>query len=110
MGVHVGGLAMRYLKYFGLLGLFVILAGTAANAQVRFGVGIGVGPGYVSPPAYVGSPPDCRYGYYGPEYFDGGVFIGVGPWFHGFYRGYGPGYRYFGRDYGRGFRDFRGER
>ena len=38
---------MRYLKYFGLLGLFVILAGTAANAQVRVGVGIGVGPGYV---------------------------------------------------------------
>src|ERR1700676_1753811 len=119
MGVHVGGLAMRYLKYFGLLGLFVILAGTAANAQVRFGVGIGVGPGYVPPPAYVGPPPDCRYGYYGyypyacapygyygPEYFDGGVFIDVGPWFHGFYRGYGPGYRYFGR----GFRDFRGER
>src|SRR5580704_11154622 len=125
---------MRYLKYFGLLGLFVILAGTAANAQVRFGVGIGVGPGYVPPPAYVGPPPDCRYGYYGyypyacapygfyaPEYFDGGVFIGAGPWFHGFYRGYGPGYRYFGRDDDRfrdhdrfrerdGFRDFHGER
>ena len=22
-------------------------------------------------------------GYYGPEWFNGGVFIGVGPWFHG---------------------------
>src|SRR6202162_3470493 len=24
-----------------------------------------------------------RTGYYGPEWFTGGVFIGVGPWFHG---------------------------
>jgi hypothetical protein len=23
------------------------------------------------------------YGYYGPEWFTGGVFIGAGPWFHG---------------------------
>ena len=23
------------------------------------------------------------YGYYGPEWFVGGVFIGAGPWFHG---------------------------
>jgi len=23
------------------------------------------------------------YGYYGPEWFTGGVLIGVGPWFHG---------------------------
>jgi hypothetical protein len=23
------------------------------------------------------------YGYYGPEWFSGGVFIGAGPWFHG---------------------------
>jgi len=101
---------MRYLKYASLLGLFVILAGSAAHAQVRFGVGIGVGPGYVPPPAYVGPAPNCAYGYYGyypyacapygyygPEYFNSGVFIGAGPWFHGFYRGpYRPGYRYFG--------------
>src|SRR4029077_16880485 len=101
---------MRYLKYVGLLGLFVLLAGVAApaaHAQVRFGVGIGVGPGYVGPP------PGCAYGYYGyypyacaphgyygPDYFVNGVFIGAGPWFRGFRGGYyGPGYRYFGRDY-----------
>jgi hypothetical protein len=123
---------MRYLKYVGLFGLFVLLAGVAApsaHAQVRFGVGIGVGPAYVPAPGYVG-PPDCRYGYYGyypyacapygyygPDYFVGGVFIGAGPWFHGFRGGYyGPGYRYYGRDYdrgfrgGEGFRDFRGGR
>ena len=44
----------------------------------------------------VGVAPDCPYGYYdvapygcapagyyGPEWFSGGVFIGAGPWFHG---------------------------
>jgi hypothetical protein len=44
----------------------------------------------------VGAEPQCPYGYYdyapygcspsgyyGPQYFNGGVFIGVGPWFHG---------------------------
>lgn len=124
---------MRYLKYVGLLGLFVLLAGVAApsaHAQVRFGVGIGVGPAYVPAPGYAVAPPDCPYGYYGyypyacapygyygPDYFVGGVFIGAGPWFHGFRGGYyGPGYRYYGRDYdrgfrgGEGFRDFRGGR
>lgn len=115
---------MRYVKYAGLLGLFVMLAGTAAHAQVRFGVGVGVGPGYVPPPAYVGPAPICAYGYYGyypyacapygyygPEYFNSGVFIGAGPWFHGFYRGfYGPGYRSFGPGFNRGFRGGEGFR
>src|ERR1035441_7207548 len=44
----------------------------------------------------VGVAPDCPYGYYdyapyncvpdgyyGSEWFNGGVFVGVGPWFHG---------------------------
>ena len=44
----------------------------------------------------IGPPPDCPYGYYdvapyacapagyyGPEWFNDGIFIGVGPWFHG---------------------------
>ena len=101
-----------------------MLAGTAAHAQVRFGVGVGVGPGYVPPPAYVGPAPICAYGYYGyypyacapygyygPEYFNSGVFIGAGPWFHGFYRGYyGPGYRSFGPGFNRGFRGGEGFR
>ncbi|HTW75729.1 MAG TPA: DUF4124 domain-containing protein [Steroidobacteraceae bacterium] len=43
----------------------------------------------ISPPAcpygYYEYPPfDCApYGYYGPEWFQNGVFIGAGPWFHG---------------------------
>jgi hypothetical protein len=44
----------------------------------------------------IGAAPDCPYGYYdyvpyncapdgyfGPEWFNAGVFIGTGPWFHG---------------------------
>jgi hypothetical protein len=89
---------MRYLKYVALIGLFMVMAG-AANAQVAVRVG----------PVFVGSAPVCvygyygfapyacaPYGYYGPEYFSGGVFIGAGPWFHGFYgRGFhsGPVFR-----------------
>jgi hypothetical protein len=52
-----------------------------ANAQVA--VEVGVAPecpyGYYDVPPY-----DCApYGYYGPEWFTGGIFIGAGPWFHG---------------------------
>src|SRR5579875_900332 len=100
-----GGPKMQTLKY-AAIGLVVALAGAmagTANAQVRVGIGIGIGT-----PVYVGPPPVCPYGYYpyrpyacapygyyGPEWFVNGVFIGAGPWFRGFY---GPAF------YGR--RDF----
>ena len=61
-----------------------------SQAQVRVGVGIGVGPGYIA-----AGPPVCTYGYYdyapyacapygfyGPQYFVGGFFVGAGPWYH----------------------------
>jgi hypothetical protein len=45
---------------------------------------------------FIGVAPDCPYGYYdyvphncapdgyyGPEWFSAGIFIGAGPWFHG---------------------------
>jgi len=65
-------------------------------------VGIGA-PAYVAPPVcaygyYDYYPYACApYGFYGPDWFVGGVFIGAGPWFHhgwypGVYRG-GFGYR-----------------
>ena len=53
------------------------------GAQVSVGVNIGPAPdcpyGYYDAPPYTCAP----YGYYGPEWFAGGVFIGAGPWFHG---------------------------
>ena len=52
-------------------------------AQVAVGVNIGVAP--VCPYGYFDYPPyDCApYGYYGSDWFVGGVFVGAGPWFHG---------------------------
>jgi hypothetical protein len=109
---------MRYLKYAALLGILLFAAGKA-NAQVR--VAVGVGPVYETygpPPVctygyYDNYPYDCApYGYWGPDYFVDGIFIGAGPWFHGFYGGrgyYGRGY--YGRGYygrGDGFRGGRG--
>jgi hypothetical protein len=54
-----------------------------ACGPTRFGVGIGGPP--VCPYGYYEVPPyNCAPGgYYGPEWFDGGVFIGAGPWYHG---------------------------
>ena len=95
---------MRNLKLLSLLGLCLVFA-PYAHAQ-RFGVEVGVGPGYVGPPPvceygyYNYYPYACApYGYYGPSWFSGGVFIGAGPWFHGYHAG--PGF-YGGRgNYGR---------
>ena len=75
---------MNRFKYFALAavaGLFVTVTAPKMEAQVA--VNVGVAPdcpyGYYDTPPYACAP----YGYYGPEWFTGGVFIGVGPWFHG---------------------------
>jgi hypothetical protein len=52
-----------------------------ADAQVSINIGAepGCPYGYYDYAPYACAP----YGYYGPEWFAGGVFIGAGPWFHG---------------------------
>ena len=57
----------------------------APNAQAQVGVDINIGAAPDCPYGYYDyAPYDCApYGYYGPEWFSGGVFIGAGPWFHG---------------------------
>lgn len=59
----------------------LLSAGSLAPAQIS--VGIGVAP--VCPYGYFDyAPYSCApYGYYGPDWFNSGVFIGAGPWFHG---------------------------
>jgi uncharacterized membrane protein YgcG len=54
-----------------------------APAQVSVGINLGAAPG--CPYGYYDyAPYNCSpYGYYGPDWFNGGVFIGAGPWFHG---------------------------
>jgi hypothetical protein len=59
----------------------VLRGSFSQSAQVS--VELGVAPqcpyGY-----YDAAPYECApYGYYGREWFAGGAFIGVGPWFHG---------------------------
>ena len=96
---------MRYLRILALLGTCLGSA-SFVHAQRVF-VGVGVAPAYVGPAPvcaygyYSHYPYACApYGYYGPDWFVGGVFIGAGPWFHGYY---GP--RFYSRPgfYGRGF-------
>lgn len=68
------------------------VAGVVAMAWLMTGCPMRAGVGV----AAYGPPPDCPYGYYdyapydcapygfyGPEWFADGVFIGVGPWYHG---------------------------
>jgi hypothetical protein len=92
---------MKYMKYAGILSVLGIFLMAAPAAQAQVAVGIGVGPAVVAGPPYCAygyypyAPYACvPYGYYGPQWFVGGVFIGAGPWFHpyhGFYYGR-PGY------------------
>jgi hypothetical protein len=51
--------------------------------STQVGVGVGLAPD--CPYGYFDyAPYDCApYGYYGPDWFIGGAFIGAGPWFHG---------------------------
>ena len=59
------------------------IAASAPRANAQVSIGIGVAP--VCPYGYYDvAPYHCApYGYYGPEWFTNGVFIGAGPWFHG---------------------------
>lgn len=94
---------MQKLKSLGILvlvaGLFGV-AGSRANAQVS--VTIGAPP--VCPYGYYEVPPyNCAPdGYYGPEWFSGGVFIGAGPWYHGHDHFYGHVDHHY--DYREGYR------
>jgi hypothetical protein len=79
-----GGEFMRGLTFLALAAVagFFFMA-TAPKAEAQVSVSVGVAPdcpyGY-----YDVSPYGCApAGYYGPEWFTGGVFIGAGPWFHG---------------------------
>ena len=76
---------MRYLKYLALVGVLML---PLAYSQAQVSVGVGFGPGYgYGPPVcsygyYNYYPYACApYGYYGPDWFASGVFIGAGPWY-----------------------------
>ena len=75
---------MKTLKYLGLLAFAAgLLVAPAHKATAQVSVAIGEPP--VCPYGYYEVPPyNCAPdGYYGPEWFSGGIFIGAGPWYHG---------------------------
>src|SRR5271167_265735 len=84
---------MRYMKYLALVAVLMV---PLAYSQAQVAVGIGVEPvcsyGYYNYYPYACAP----YGFYGPSWFSGGIFIGAGPWFH-VYRGGFYGHPGFGR-------------
>jgi hypothetical protein len=106
---------MSGLKYLAAISVSVTLLASTAPTKSQIGVGIGVEPG--CPYGYYDyAPYNCSpYGYYGPDWFNGGVFLGAGPWFHGgrgFYghvdNRYDPRHGYGGPMPGRGERSFNG--
>lgn len=75
---------MRSLKYLAWLPMAAALF-LAPACQAPAQVAVQIGPAPECPYGYYEVPPyNCApYGYYGPEWFTGGIFIGAGPWFHG---------------------------
>lgn len=78
------------MRAFPILAMLAAVAGIglttiAPKAQAQVGVELGIGAAPDCPYGYYDvAPYACApYGYYGPEWFNGGIFIGAGPWFHG---------------------------
>lgn len=100
---------MRSWKLLALPALAAAFTLTTPAAPAQISVQIGAEPG--CPYGYYAfAPYNCApWGYYGPEWFNGGVFIGAGPWFHGPHgfhgyvdHHYDPHYGYHGPYPGRG--------
>lgn len=73
---------MRNWKALALASVITILLTIPSSTPAQVSINIGPEPG--CPYGYYDyAPYNCApYGYYGPEWFSGGVFIGAGPWFH----------------------------
>lgn len=62
-----------------VVGFMAVAPTVEAQVSIDIGVEPGCPYGYYDYAPYACAP----YGYYGPEWFGGGLFIGAGPWFHG---------------------------
>ncbi|HEY4046941.1 MAG TPA: hypothetical protein VGM27_08750 [Acidobacteriaceae bacterium] len=92
---------MRRLKYVALAAL-AGLAFFATSPETIAQISVNIGQPPVCPYGYYDIPPyACApYGYYGPEWFSGAVFIGAGPWFRGRDHFYGHVDNHFHPDHG----------
>jgi hypothetical protein len=65
-----------------------LLSAAPAAAPAQISLSIGTPQPYCPYGYFDYAPYQCApYGYYGPDWFNGGIFIGAGPWFHG-HRGF----------------------
>jgi hypothetical protein len=76
---------MSRIKYFLVLAPALLLLGCGPmHTEVGVGMAYGGPPPICAYGYYDYAPYNCApYGYYGPEWFNDGAFIGAGPWFHG---------------------------
>jgi hypothetical protein len=74
---------MIHGKVLAFSALAIALLSSSSLGPAQIAVNVGVEPG--CPYGYFDyAPYDCApYGYYGPDWFVDGFFIGAGPWFHG---------------------------
>jgi hypothetical protein len=74
---------MKRFKYLALVFAGTLFTAAAPKMEAQVAVSIGPAPdcpyGYYDYAPYACAP----YGYYGPDWFSAGLFIGAGPWFHG---------------------------
>lgn len=97
----------KNLRIFAVATVFgvLVLAGISQPASAQVNINVNIGPAPVCPYGYFNyAPYNCApFGYYGPDWFHSGMFIGAGPWFAGpvgfrgyFDRGFDPRYGYRG--------------
>jgi hypothetical protein len=102
---------VRIVTCLSILGVCAAIF-TVGCGPVHVGVGVAAGPPLCPYGYYEVAPYNCAPdGFYGPEWFPGGVFIGAGPWYRGPARFYG--HVDHDLDYRRGYRGTlpaRGER
>jgi hypothetical protein len=110
---------LSFLRTLSLLSVTCLFCALTAHAPAQIGVGVSIGGPPGCPYGYFDyAPYDCApYGYYGPDWFANGIFIGAGPWFHGPHGFYGhvdnrydPHHGYAGPMPGRGEHPFSGFR
>ncbi|HTV83468.1 MAG TPA: hypothetical protein VME18_12515 [Acidobacteriaceae bacterium] len=77
---------MRYsMALIAALAAVFLLAPAPRASAAQVSLSVNIGPAPVCPYGYFSyAPYNCApYGYYGPQWFVGGVFLGAGPWFRG---------------------------
>jgi hypothetical protein len=82
---------MSQIKSLAAAVLAIAFMCCAPPASGQVSIGVNIGPAPICPYGYFDyTPYDCApYGYYGPDWFVDGIFLGAGPWFHGRHGFYG---------------------